>query len=207
VLRSGSEDVQRKNDLVSAGTLSATAAALSQGYCTYQGCWTIVDSAHETFRGSVYYFYGSTQLGQVTLTANVLLNVYTIRTLPFASLSSRGTRTTVLVGDRLYVSDYYPGGNTESFGAYRQQTSCSARGSGISCAWIPSTGYSTRETTVQKVTMLSETTWSDPSSAYPGHWHFWAKSVEADRATNGTGYHFGVLTLPVTPASAGWTAT
>lgn len=202
-------NLQRQQQLVSTGAMPATTAALSQGYCTYAGCWTLVNDTHATFLGSVNYYYGSTLLGHVQLGFNVALNVYTITVSPFYSTSSRATGSTVLIGDRLYVSQGAPGGNTESNFLYRKQTSCGLRGYGISCQWSPSTGYATRETTVQAVSMLAETKWSDTSSAYPGHWYSYAKSIDAFRdPNNGTGYHFnGGIQLPTTPASAGWTAT
>lgn len=176
-------------------------AATATGYCTSEGCWDQIDAGHSTYSGKGYYGYGSTQLGTTQLYFKVTMSGATHKSYPFWFSTSRGRKSTVLSGERLYLSASYPGGNSMNPREYFQK-SFGASSAGVSTQW-PSPGPSTYENTATWITVAHEATWTDPSSSYPGSWFMWAKSIKMKKQSNGSYYVQSDSSLPSDPAGAG----
>lgn len=92
-------------------SVAAAAGTSGHGFCTYQGCWSVIDSVRTTHKSTITYGYGKTKLGTGTFyfktTASGGRNVSDW----FYFTSTRGTRSTKLEAERLYLSSAYPGGN------------------------------------------------------------------------------------------------
>lgn len=201
---------QRKDDLESARqkgalTASSTAVAASTGYCNGWGCWSYLASYRSYFSGGGYYGYGSTSLGSFHMEFEVTMSGAASVSKPFYDYTSRGTKSTTLSGNRLYISATYPQGNQVNGGAAFRTSPCGARGSYQSCVW-PYGGYGSYENTTTWATIAHQANWTDPSSSYPGRWYFYAKSIKLLRNSSG-GYTFQGTTLPQSPAFGGWSAS
>lgn len=177
-------------------------AAVATGYCTNRGCWDKIDTAHSTYTGNGVYGYNGKQLGTTRLYFKVNVSAATMRSDPFWFTSSRGRKSTTLSMDRLYVSAKYPGGNVMNPRKYAQKTFKAALAD-VASGW-PTPGPSTTEKTVQYVTVAHEASWTDPSSAYPGSWTMWAKSIKMQRQPSGSYYVQGDSVLPANPAGGAW---
>jgi len=188
--------------LVSVGELTRAQVAASSGYCTYQGCWTHVSTVKSEFLGSGYYGYGKTVLGSVHLGFTVSMSGWGSSSKPLYAYTTRGTKSTVLTGERWYLSASYPGGKGTNAGATWRTNPCGARVAYQSCQWPNTLGYQSYEPANAKITIFQEATWSDLSSAYPGKWYFYAKSIVM--LNSSTGYHVSGVTLPATPALGGY---
>jgi hypothetical protein len=70
-------------------------------------------------------------------------------------------------------------------------------------SWNPN-GYKSYENTTAWASIVHEWTWHDPSSAYPGRWYFYAKSIKLKRQDSGAYFFEGESSLPKTPAGSGW---
>jgi hypothetical protein len=200
-------DAQRKAavlDGITSGALTAdaTAVAASTGYCTYLGCWTNFTSSNTNFVGGGYYGYGTTTLGSSHLVFEVNIAGYGTTSKPFNVYTTRGTKNTSLSGERLYLSATYPGGKGVNGGLSYRTSPCGARAAYVSCQWAATAGFGTYENTAQKITISREASWTDPSSAYPGRWYFYAKSIIMN--ISGGQYVTSGVNLPATPALGGW---
>jgi hypothetical protein len=177
--------------------LQAAAAA----YCTTGGCWDQIDTARSTYSGTGSYGYGSTALGSTELYFKTTSSGSKTVTYPLWFSSSRGTKSIVLSNEHLYLSTTYPGGNSQDPRKYYQK-SFSTGSAGISSQWS-SPGPGTTDS-VAWLSVVSEATWSDPSSRYPGSWYMYAKSIKLKKQSNGSYYVQADNALPSSPRGAGY---
>jgi hypothetical protein len=182
-----------------------SAAAASSSWCDVQGCWDRIDSAHATFSGTGTYGYGGTTLGTMQLYFKVTAGGSAgkqIITYPMWMSVSRSSKNHILSVENLYISSAYPGGNSENPRHYAQKTYSSTLAGGVSRQW-PSPGPSWTEG-VAWVTVAAEGSWQDTSSAYPGTWYSWAKSLKLQKQASGAYYVYTPITRPSNYAGAGW---
>ena len=184
-------------------SVAAAAGTSGHGFCTYQGCWSVIDSVRTTHKSTITYGYGKTKLGTGTFyfktTASGGRNVSDW----FYFTSTRGTRSTKLEAERLYLSSAYPGGNRISPRKYVNAT-CGPRGAHKQCRF-PSGRAVTNDDRVARYTIKHTATWSDASSAYPGRWFIMAKSVKYRRSSTGLSYIAdSQARRPSSPAGSGY---
>lgn len=185
------------------GTAATQAAPGEHGFCTYQGCWDQLDSVRTTYKGEITYGYGKKILGLGTLyfktTASGSRNVSDW----YYLASTRGRGTTELTVERLYLSDDHPAGKALSPPA-QTHFKCGARSAYVKCRF-PSGRAVTIGRSVAWYTMKHEATWTDISSAYPGHWFAMAKSVKYRRSSTGKSYIAdSKARRPTFPAASGY---
>jgi len=187
-------------DKVSDADIAEVAAA--SGWCTVEGCWTQVDAYRTSFSlSSGAYGYGRTPLGTMsfsfkTVTAGTKFTVYSAS----FKTNSRGNRQGWINREILYLSAAYPGGNSQSprqFSVYSDPDNIQSAG-----VWLTAPDKSWYQT-VQQPTAAVEVGWHDPSSAYPGEWYVYAKSIKYKRQTNST-YTTQGTSVPSDEAGAGW---
>jgi hypothetical protein len=199
-------DTQRKVDLqrlASTGAISDTQAAAA-GFCRPHGCWTPVSAFETLFTGGGPYGFGKTALGTVHLSFVVKVRGFQTESRPFSAYTTRGTRNTVLVAERLYISPARPGGNSVNGGATRRTSPCGARNGSQSCLWGGNfrLGYASFENTAREISIVHEVTWTDRSTAFPGRWVFYGKSITMRKT--GSGYASTRTGLPGLPVRGSW---
>ncbi len=180
---------------------AADVAAAGTGWCTIDGCWTKIDSATNTFDGSVTYGYGGTMLGTGRLHFKIVAKGSNIKAYPLWFSASRGTTNIIISTEDLYVSSARPEGNHQDPILYAQKSWGSAAG-GVSTQW-PSPGKSWTNG-VAYVTVANEAQWQDYSSQYPGTWYMWAKSIKLARQSSGAYNSQCDSCVPQDPAGSGW---
>ena len=181
--------------------MNIAAAAVPNGYCTVQGCWTVVSTLKATFRGGGWYGYYDTAqrrsitLGRMTLSYTVNLVGYRIDATPFHSIASRRTKNTTLTGYIAYLSRGYPSGNKIEPIIY---SPCGFRAPQQACQFGR---YSSYQYTIAKAVFTGKAQWTDPYAA--GTWNMWAKSPEMWRSTNGWRFNSPIQVVAYR-AGAGW---
>jgi hypothetical protein len=202
-------EVQRKaglQQLAKAGAITQKEATTAAGWCRPNGCWTPFSQTQAAFTGGGPYGYGKTPLGTAHLNFTVNTSGHQTLSKPFSAYTTRGTKSTTLKAERLYLSARFPGGNSVSGGATRRTSPCGARNGSQSCLWGGSfsSAYASFEPTAAHISVVHEVSWTDSSSAFPGRWHFYAKSATMDRT--GVGYRFlrGGQSLAGLPVHGGW---
>lgn len=191
----------REPPLVTTSVSAQDVAAAATGYCTTNGCWDKIDSAHSTYSGTGTYGYGTTPLGGTQLYFKITTSGSKTTTYPLWISTARARRNVVLTSEHLYMSTAYPGGNSQN--PRKQFLKKIASGSaGVANKW-PSPGPSAANS-IAWLTVANEATWSDSSSAYPGQWFMWAKSIEMQKQQNGSYYVQSDNALPNQPAGAGY---
>lgn len=180
----------------SSGTEGGASPA-SGTYCGGSACWSQIDSAHGTATFSGTYGYGSTTLGNVTLYQKVTATGSYIKTYPEHFTSTRATRGVYLSSNDLFnLSSKCTAGCDQNPSKYDQVGPYTAS-SDVSVQW-PSPGSRSRNS-VAWVTVACEAAWSDVSSAYPGQWDMWVKSIKLQRQSSGAYYVKSDTTLPTSP--------
>jgi hypothetical protein len=172
------------------------------GYCRVEGCWTRYSAVSADFAGSGTYGYGKTHLGDVSMYFEVTMNGAQSTSRPVWFESTRGVRDFVIEGDRLYLSSAHPEGKPVSPSKYSFYGPVSAAAH-QRISWNPN-GYKSYENTTAWASIVHEWTWHDPSSAYPGRWYFYAKSIKLKRQDSGAYFFESESSLPTTPAGSGW---
>jgi hypothetical protein len=176
------------------------AAVASTATCVLGGCWTRESSVRTTFKGSGWYGYGGTTLGNAEIHFRVALSGFATKSTNVWFRSTRGVRDMVFAGDRLYLSAKYPGGAPVNNGAAYRYYPFGKVAANTTATWLG--GYGSYENTVQYATIVHNYSWKDPSSQYPGRWYFYAKSIRMVKGSNG--YTYPDLTRPASPRGAGW---
>lgn len=179
------------------------AAAAEHGFCTFQGCWTFVDSARTTHKANVTYGYGKSVVGTGTFyfktTSSGGLNVSDW----YYFVASRGTAWTKLEVERLYLSAAHPAGHTFS-PRLRVSATCAPKSANIKCRYASGKAR-TFDNRVASYTIKHTATWKDVSSAYPGRWFIMAKSVKYKRSSSGLSYIAdSKARRPDSPATSGY---
>lgn len=177
-------------------------AAVAAGYCTTGGCWDKIDTTHSTYSGTGTYGYGGTPLGGTQLYFKITTNGSLVTTYPFWISTARPRRNVEFISEHLYMSTAYPGGNSQNPRKIFNRTNASGGAAGVATNW-PSPGPSSRNA-VAWVTVANEAKWSDSSSAYPGQWFMWAKSIEMQKQQNGSYYVQSDNALPNNAYGAGY---
>lgn len=114
--------------------------------------------------------------------------------------NNRGNRLGWINREIVYLSAAYPGGNSQSprqFSVYNDPDNVQTVNS-----WLTAPNVYWYES-IQQPTAAVEVGWHDPSSAYPGEWYVYAKSIKYKRQSNATYTTQGDST-PSDPAGAGW---
>lgn len=185
-----------------ASSASAAVTPLSvptSSYCPHTGaCWAQYSLTDSDFYGTADYGYGTKPLGIISYYFEVKLNGAQTISKPVWFQSSRGLKQVTFEGERLYISAAHPEGNPVSPSTYSVYGPVTNVPAGAQTSWTPS-GYKSYENTTQWVSVVHEVTWEDPSSSYPGHWHWYAKSIKAKRIGSGIYYFQGATALPTTP--------
>lgn len=180
----------------------AEVAAASSGFCNVEGCWSQVDAYRTSFSlSSGTYGYGTTPLGTMSFSFKTVTagTKFTVSSASFKT-NSRGNRSGWISREILYLSAAYPGGNSQSpiqRATYTDPDSVQAVGS-----WLTAPDKYWYET-IQQPTAAVEVGWRDPSSAYPGEWYVYAKSIKYKRQSNAT-YTTQGTSVPSDAAGAGW---
>lgn len=176
--------------------------AAGTGFCDIQGCWTQVDAYRTTYSLSAgTYGYGRTPLGTMAFTFKTVTagTKFTVWATSFKT-NSRGNTNGWINREILYLSAAYPGGNSQSprqFSLYNDPDHVQTVNTWLSApekAWYES---------IQQPTAAVEVGWHDPSSAYPGEWYTYAKSIKYKRQSNST-YTTQGTDRPSDAAGAGW---
>lgn len=180
-------------------------ATQPQTDCDHLGCWTRYSDFRSDFSGTGWYGYDDEVLGEVVWFYNIRLNGAQSSTSPIWFRSTRGVSNLIFVGDRLYTSAKYPGGNPVNDGDEYEQRWVGSVGADQTAYWQG--GYTSYENTTQYASIVHNVTWTDPSSEYPGRWYFYAKSIVAERRVDDYAILYEFLSeenLPDDPAGAGW---
>ena len=180
-------------------TGAALVALATQVNCNLYGCWTRIDSAHAEYGGTGTYGWGSTTLGDATLYFKVTLTGFHVTTYPVNFSAQRAFKNTVLSTEKLQWTTTATAGKSMSPRLFNTYSGCGTKAGGTSCQW-PSPGVDHYINTVSTLTVAGQATWSDTSSAYPGSWSMWGKSIKVYK--NGTVNNlFDCYTcLPTSPA-------
>ena len=177
-------------------------APAAAGYCRVEGCWDRYNARAADFAGSGTYGSGRTHLGNISMYFEVKMSGAKSTSKPVWFESTRGVRDFVMEGDRLYLSSAHPEGKPVSPSQYSHYGPVSAAAH-QKVFWKPN-GYKSYENTTAWASIVHEWTWHDPSSAYPGRWYVYAKSIKLRRQSSGAYYFELDKSLPKTPAGSGW---
>lgn len=176
-------------------------------HCNIDGCWDHKGQAYAYFTGKGSYGYTDLRgqyklLGRYTLYFRVVTrNKGDVRAYPFYVTTTRGRKSTELNGEHLYLSGSRPGGASMSPAHYYERP-YGPKDAYVKTAW-PSPGKSYKDTT-QLVTVVNAARWTDPSSAYPGTWWAWAKSIKLEQQSRGNYYVNQSNALPTNHSDSGW---
>ena len=186
----------------------ADVAAVTAAVCRNGACWDHKGHGYAYFTGKDNYGYTDIRgnyklLGRFTLYTRVVATGRKVRAYPFYITTTRGRNSTLLRGEHLYTSASRPGGNRMSPMHYYQRP-YGPKNSYVKTAW-PSPGKTYTDTT-RLVTVVGAAEWTDPSSAYPGTWKTWAKSIklEAQPQASDAYYVNQCNALPANPSGTGW---
>lgn len=162
-----------------------------------------MDDGHATAEGSGDYGYGRTVLGVLTLFQRVYERRAQANVYPFwYRTSDRGTTDSYMSAERLYLSSAYPQGHSMSPRVY------TSRGFGLTAPGLYQNYGSPYpvlyENTTSYATVATEVSIHDPSSAYPGRWWFYLKSIKLHKQSNGAYYFEGANILPQDPDRGGY---
>ena len=190
-----------QRDLGSKAVSKTEVAASASQYCTDRGCWSILDNYRSSYVGGGSYGYGETTLGDARMYFKVTATGTKLTVGPMWFRSTRGTLVPQLEVEVLYISAAYPQGNSQNPRQSNVRSYGGILGAGNELDWpMP---YPAWYQTIQVPTVVVEPVWRDPSSAYPGRWFMYAKSIKYQRGSNGQ-YFIPSLSLPKDPAGAGF---
>lgn len=176
-------------------------AADPHGHCTVQGCWSILDDYTASYVGGGPYGFGGTTLGDARIYFKVNARGSRIVVGPIWFRSSRGAARVQLSVEVLYTSKARPGGTSQKPMQSDALTHVGILAAGTLFTWPRPFPYWYDK--VQKPTVVVEATWHDPSSAYPGRWYMYGKSILFQRGGNGQ-YFLPTDAVPKDPAGGGW---
>jgi hypothetical protein len=205
----GKETSQRKGAWLclnpSSGVKVRKDAGAQAGTCSLLGCYEYLDNYYVGFTGDGSYGYSGTLLGIVYLYVEDKFAGGRSTSNRFQFESTRGVRTIVATGNRLYFSDAWPQGQEVSGGALRRQWGpYGPYGPGSLITAFGTPGYIVTETTVAWAGIAHEFSWTDPSTAYPGRWYVWWKSPKFQRNSSGQYITANPPILPLEPYGSGW---
>jgi hypothetical protein len=155
---------------------AAVEAAATGGHCTNQGCWSILNDYTTSYTGSGFYGYGRTTLGKASMYFKVTAKGTQLTIGPTWFRSTRGTLHPELQVEVLYISAAYPGGNSQKPMQSAVYSYDGILNAGNYLDW--SKPYPAWRQIIQVPTVVVEPVWRDTSSAYPGRWYMYAKSIK-----------------------------
>lgn len=162
------------------------------------GCWNRVSSAKAEFDGSGSYGSGPLPLGETKFFIRIVMSGARSASKPVRFTSSRGTSSVDFEAERLFLSKAHPGGKQVDLPGGRSSYALYTTGAHPAdqpVEWLPN-GYRSFENTTKFASIAHEFVWRDVSSAYPGRWFFFVKSLKLTRQESGAYFFLSDTDLP-----------